>query len=292
MIYLDSLLRLNFYNSLNSRGKKMKKLLLSLTLASLLSAGSYAVYAKERNHGEHERALMASLSLTQQQKEDIKQIRKESKQDLSVYRSEQKQLRENMRSIMQANSWDEVAVTNAIDQQMQLNLQSKLIEAKSKNRVFNQLNPEQQAQFIAAREDKRDRKDDKKHKNSGKKMQRIVKVLELDTEQQAKLTEMMVANKTEKQVNRAQAKIVKAQLTQIIQAKEFDEDAWLAIHADNRQQKLDMGVNKAKARFEMLSVLSAEQREKFEKIMKKAGKRERHQQRSKKHERDHDEASR
>jgi Spy/CpxP family protein refolding chaperone len=53
-----------------------------------------------------------------------------------------------------------------------------------------------------------------------------------------------------------------------------------------------MGVNKAKARFEMLSVLSAEQREKFEKIMKKAGKREWHQQRSKKHERDHDEASR
>lgn len=267
----------------------MKKLLLSLTLASLLSAGSYAVYAKERNHGEHERALMASLSLTQQQKEDIKQIRKESKQDLSVYRSEQQQLRENMRSIMQDSSWDEVAVTNAIDQQMKLNLQSKLIEAKSKNRVFNQLSAEQQAQFIAAREGKRDRKNGKKHKNPGKKMQRIVKALDLNPEQQAKLTEMMVTNKAEKQVNRAQAYIVKAQLTQIIQAKEFDEDAWLAIHASNRQQKLDMAVNKAKARFEMLSVLSPEQREKFENIMKKAEKGKMHQQRGRKHGKDHDE---
>lgn len=269
----------------------MKKLLLSLTLASLLSAGSYAVYAKERNHGEHERALMASLSLTQQQKEDIKQIRKESKQDLSVYRAEQKQLRENMRSIMQASSWDEVAVTNAINEQMKLNLQSKLIEAKSKNKVFNQLSAEQQAQFIAAREDKRDKKDGKKHKSPGKKMQRIVKALDLNAEQQAKLTQMMVTNKTEKQANRAQAKIIKMQLAQIIQAKEFDEDAWLAIHANNRQQKLDMAVNKAKARFEMLSVLSAEQREKFEKIMKKAGKGKMHQQRGRKNRNEHDEES-
>jgi Spy/CpxP family protein refolding chaperone len=270
----------------------MKKLLLSLTLASLLSVGSYAVNAKERNHGEHERALMASLSLTQQQKEDIKQIRKESKQDLSVYRSEQQQLRENMRSITQASSWDEVAVTNAIDQQMKLNLQSKLIQAKSKNRVFNQLNAEQQAQFIAAREDKRGKKDGKKHKNPGKKMQRLVKALDLNAEQQAKLTEMMVTNKAEKQTNRTQANIVKAQLAQIIQAKEFNEGAWLGIHADNRQQKLDMAVNKAKARFEMLSVLSAEQREKFEKIMKKTRKGKMHQQRGRKHGKDHDEESR
>ncbi|MGJ8674883.1 MAG: Spy/CpxP family protein refolding chaperone [Pseudoalteromonas sp.] len=266
----------------------MKKLLLSLTLASLLSAGSYAVYAKERNHGEHERTLMASLSLTQQQKEDIKQIRKESKQDLSVYRSEQQQLRENMRSIMQASSWDEVAVTNAINEQMKLNLQSKLIVAKSKNKVFNQLNAEQQAQFIAARDDKKDRKDGKKHKNPGKKMQRIVKALDLNAEQQAKLTQMMITNKAEQQANRAQAKIVNAQLAQIIQAKEFNEDAWLAIYADNRQQKLDMAVNKAKARFEMLSVLSAEQREKFEKIMKKDRKGKMHQQHGRKHGKDHD----
>ncbi len=269
----------------------MKKLLLSLTLASLLSAGSYAVYSKERNHGDHERAMMANLSLTQQQKEDIKQIRKESKQDLSVYRSEQKQLRENMRSIMQASSWDEVAVTQAIEQQMKLNLQRKLIEAKSKNRVFNQLSAEQQAQFIAARENKRDRKDVKKHKNAGKKMQRIVRALDLNAEQQAKLTEMMITNKAEKQANRAQAKIIKVQLTEIIQAKEFDEDAWLAIHADNRQQKLDMAVNKAKARFEMLSVLSEEQREKFEKIMKKAGKGKMRHQHGRKHGKDHEEES-
>lgn len=269
----------------------MKKLLLSLTLASLLSAGSYAVYSKERNHGDHERAMMANLSLTQQQKEDIKQIRKESKQDLSVYRSEQKQLRENMRSIMQASSWDEVAVTQAIEQQMKLNLQRKLIEAKSKNRVFNQLSAEQQAQFIAARENKRDRKDVKKHKNAGKKMQRIVRALDLNAEQQAKLTEMMITNKAEKQANRAQAKIIKVQLTEIIQAKEFDEDAWLAIHADNRQQKLDMAVNKAKARFEMLSVLSEEQREKFEKIMKKAGKGKMRHQHGRKHGKEHEEES-
>ncbi len=266
----------------------MKKLLLSLTVASLLSAGSYAVYAKERNHDEHEHALMASLSLTQQQKENIKQIRKDSKHNIRGYHSEQELLRENMRAIMQASTWDEVAVTKTIEQQMQLNLQSKLIQAKSKNRVFNQLNADQQAQFIAAREDKKGKKDDEKHKNHGKKMRRLVKVLDLNAEQQAKLTQIMLTNKAEKQANRTQAKIIKAQLDQLIQAKEFDEDAWLEIHADNQQQKLIIAVNKAKARFEMLSVLSAEQREKFEKIMPQDRTGKMRHKRGKKHGQAHD----
>lgn len=265
----------------------MKKLLLSLTLASLLSAGSYAVYSKERNHGDHEQAMVANLSLTQQQKEDIKQIRKESKQDLSIYRSEQQQLRENMRSIMQASTWDEVAITNAIEQQMRLNLQSKLIQAKSKHRVFKQLSAEQQAQFMAGRRDHKDKRENQKHKKPSKKMQHLSKALNLNDEQQAKLTEMMLANKAEKKANRAQHKIVKAQLAQIIQAKEFDEDAWLAIHADNRQQKLDMAVSRARARFEMISVLSVEQREKFKNIMKKARKGKMHHEHSKKHGKSH-----
>lgn len=269
----------------------MKKLLLSLTMASLLGVSSYAVNAHERNHGEHERGLMASLSLTQQQKDDIKQIRKESQQDLSVYRAEQQQLRENMRAIMQASTWDEAAVTNAIEQQMELNLQSKLILAKGKNRVFNQLSTEQQAQFINEREDKKGKKAGKKHKNPEKKIRRIVKTLDLNAEQQAKLTAMMATNKAQKMANRAQKKMLKAQVAQIIQAEEFDEDAWLAIHADTRQQKLDMQVNKAKARFEMLNVLNAEQREKFEKIMKKTKKGRMHREHGKKGRKNHDEES-
>ncbi len=269
----------------------MKKLLLSLTMASLLGVSSYVVNAHERNHGEHERALMASLSLTQQQKDDIKQIRKESQQDLSVYLAEQRQLRENMRAIMQVSIWDEAAVTNAIEQQMKLNLQSKLILAKGRNRVFNQLSTEQQAQFIAEREDKEGKNNGKKHKNPEKKIRRIVKALDLNAEQQAKLTAMMATNKAQKTANRAQKKMLKAQLAQIIQAEEFDEDAWLAIHADNSQQKLEMQVNKSKARFEMLNLLNAEQREKFEKIMKKTKKGRMHREHGKKGRKNHDEAS-
>jgi|GEM_PF-2160712 len=267
----------------------MKKLLLSLTMASLLGVSSYAVNAHERNHGEHERALMASLSLTQEQKDDIKQIRKESQQDLSVYRAEQQQLRKSMREIMQASTWDEAAVTNAIEQQMKLNLQSKLIIAKGKNRVFNQLSTEQQAQFIAEREGKKGKKDGKKHRDPAKKLQRLIKKLDLNAEQQAKLTSMMATNKAQRMAIRAEESSLKAQLAEIVQAKEFDEDAWLAIHANNRRQKLDMAVNKAKARFEMLSVLSAEQREKFEKIMKKGKKGKMHKEHAKKHRNKHEE---
>jgi protein CpxP len=245
----------------------MKKLLLSLTVASLLSTSAFAINAKQKeHHGDHERAMMKSLSLSEQQKEDIKQIRKETMQDLSVYREEKKQFRDSMRAIMESDTWDEARVIAAIEQQMTLSLQSKLIQAKSKNKVFNQLNDEQKAKFIAKSETN---KGNKKAKNPDRKMQRLIKALSLDTEQQAQLSVMMEANKAQRSANKSQIEDVKLALRSIVQASEFDENAWLAVHADNKQQKLDMAVNKAKTRFDMLSVLSTEQRAKFAKIMKK-----------------------
>ena len=264
----------------------MKKLLLSLTIASLLSVSAVAIHAKEKGkHGDHERMMMHSLSLSAQQKEDMKQIHKETKQDLSVYRAERQQNRESIRTLMQSNVWDEAAVRAAIEQQMDLNLKTKLIQAKSKNKIFNQLTSEQQAQFVAKQEENKGKGKgkgkgkDKKRNNPEKKMKRLVKALDLNEEQEAKLSAMMQSNKQERGANKAEFMGLKAQLASIVQAKEFDESAWLAVHAQNKQQKLDMAVSKAKSRFDMLSVLSPEQREKFAKIMKKSMKSKMHKKR-------------
>ena len=249
----------------------MKKLLLSLTVASLLSVSAAAIHAKEKGHGgDHVRMMMHSLSLSAQQKEDMKQIHKETKQDLSVYREEQKQARESMRLVMQSEVWDEAAVTAAIEQQMAINMQTKLIQAKGKNKLFNQLSSEQQAQFIANQTEKKGK--NKKRRNTEKKMKRLVKALDLNAEQESKLTAMMQSNKEQALANKAEFASLKGQIANIIQAQEFDENAWLALHAQNKQQKLDLAVTKAKSRFDMLSVLSPEQRKKFAKIMKKSKK--------------------
>lgn len=259
------------------RGINMKKLLLSLTIASLLSVSAVAINAKEKGQrGDHERMAMHSLSLSAQQKEDMKQIHKEAKQDLSVYRAERQQNRESMRALMQSNVWDEVAVTAAIEQQMDLNLKTKLIQAKSKNKIFNQLTNEQQAQFIANQEEKKGKTKNLKRNNPEKKMKRLAKALELSDEQEAKIAAMMLSNKQQREANKAEFMSMKEQVKRIIQAKEFDESAWLAVHAQNKQQKLDMAVSKAKSRYDMLSVLSPEQKEKFAKIMKKAKKSKMH----------------
>ncbi|MFT5277140.1 MAG: protein CpxP [Glaciecola sp.] len=251
----------------------MKKLLVSLSIASLLSVSSYAINAKERDHhGAQDRMAMKSLNLSAQQKQDIKQIRKETMQDLSVYKGERKQFRESMRDLMVSEIWNEAAVRAAIDEQMTAQLQSKLIKAKSKNKVFNQFNEQQKSQFIAKRWDKEKGKGDRKSKGAEKKVQRLTKVLALSVEQQAQLTAMMETNKTLRQANREQASSLRTQLANIVQAPDFDENTWLAIHSDNKQQKLDMTVTKAKARFDMLSVLNEEQREKFAKVMSKSKK--------------------
>jgi protein CpxP len=82
----------------------MKKLLISLSVASLLSVNAYSINARDRDQrNDNQHSLMASLSLTQQQKEDIKEIHLKTKQDLSIYRAEQKQFRDSMRVLMQSD---------------------------------------------------------------------------------------------------------------------------------------------------------------------------------------------
>jgi protein CpxP len=252
---------------------KMKKLLISLSVASLLSVSTYSVNAHEEDlDNNNRRELMASLSLTQQQKEDIKQIHLQTKQDLGIYRAERKQFRDSMRALMQADIWYEEAVKSEIEQQMELTIQSRLIRAKSKNKVFNQLTEEQQAQFITSRHARESKKGDKKAKKPERKMQRLIKTLDLSSDQQTQLLAMMTNDRAQRATNKEQVRSVKAELASIVHAKQFDDSAWLAVHAQNKQQKLNMAVNKAKSRFDMLSILNPEQRNKFEKIMKKYNK--------------------
>ena len=244
--------------------------------------------------------MMRNLSLTSQQKDDIKQIRKETKQDLSVFAAEQALSRSSMRAIMQAEVWDEDAVRASIEQQMTLNLQRKLIQAKSKNKVFNQLSSEQQTIFIAnddaksakGRAGQGNMKKGKHKRDSSpeKRMQRLAKSLDLNAEQQAQLSKMMQSNMAQRAANQAFAQNDRAQLKSIIQAKEFDESAWLALHEQNKQEKLTMAISKAKSRFDMMSVLNTEQREKFAKIMQKS-KVKKHKNRGKRKNRSDDQES-
>jgi protein CpxP len=81
---------------------------------------------------------------------------------------------------------------------------------------------------------------------------------------------MMTKDKARRATNKEQVENVRAQLTAIIQAEEFDDSAWLALHAQNKQQKREMEVSKIKSRFDILSLLNADQGEKFEKMMKKS----------------------
>lgn len=246
----------------------MKKLLVSLGVASLLSVCTYSIDAHDRNqHRDNKRELMADLFLSQQQKEDIKQIHVETKQDLRIYRAEQKKFRESMRALIQADIWDKMAVTSAIQQQMEVTLQTRLIRAKSENNVFNQLTATQQEQLITGRYA---RKNQQRDRNPERKIQHLVKVLALGSDQQALLMVMMTSEKEHREAYKKEAIVDKAEFASILYAKQFDTRAWLAANAESKQQRLDMALNKAKSRFDILSVLNAQQRKKFNNIMKKS----------------------
>ena len=92
------------------------------------------------------------LSLTDTQKQDIRLVLKQSREDRSASRTDDKALRTELRSIIQSTEWDQAAVESAITQN-QAQLQEKaLIRASNKNQVWNLLTETQQGEFVAQME--------------------------------------------------------------------------------------------------------------------------------------------
>jgi protein CpxP len=262
----------------------MKKLLLSISIAALVSTSALSFAKSNDDMNEHPPRLMKELNLSDQQKADIKQIRDEAKQDASIYKTEVKAFRQSMRALLESGEWDEQQVRNLIEGNENAAKQLKLINAQSKNRVYNALSADQKSLMLQKRaekqaergvnndqEGKKPRKQKRKGKTglAGLKLEKLSKRLDLSEEQQSQVAALIDQAKAQRELDKEDRQANRNTLKSIIQAPEFDESAWTTFYDNTSEGHVERALAKTKLRFDLLSVLNVEQKQKFKAMMKK-----------------------
>jgi protein CpxP len=192
-----------------------------------------------------------------------------------------------MRALLESGEWDEQQVRNLIEGNENAAKQLKLIKAQSKNRVYNALSADQKSLMLQKRaekqaergergvnrdqEGKKPRKQKRKGKTglAGLKLEKLSKRLDLSEEQQAQVAALIDQAKAQRELDKEDRQANRDTLKSIIQAPEFDESAWTTFYDSTSEGHVERALAKTKLRFDLLSVLNIEQKQKFKAMMKK-----------------------
>lgn len=243
--------------------------------------------AKKGHHQKHDgmRQILSELSLTDTQKQDIKQILKQNREDRDVFSADGKSLQTDLRSLVQSSEWDQEAVESAITLRQTLMQEKALQRATSKHQVWNLLTETQQAEFVAqleAHKAKRDAKDSDR-KGKGKRKGKMLKRLNLTDAQLASLEAIKTAEKQSSEAIKTKLQNYKQAEQSLIQSPEFSAETWQALNTEYQSDFVDMALLKTKSKHDIWNVMTPEQQtkmlEKLEKFKnKKKGKKHREQE--------------
>jgi protein CpxP len=106
--------------------------------------------AKKGHYQEHNdmRQIMSELSLTDTQKQDIRQISKQNREDRGLFSSDVQSLKQELSNLVQSSEWDHAAVEIAISQRQAFIQTNALQRATKENQVWNLLTEVQQGEFV------------------------------------------------------------------------------------------------------------------------------------------------
>ena len=242
--------------------------MLALSVATNAVATSGLSFADEPGHerGNKSASMMfAGLDLSAEQKQDIRQILRQSKQDNSVYQGEKKALRAQMQSLMQQSVWDEALATDLATQKATLGMPIELNKAKARNAAFAVLTAQQQSEFIAKQAERAERKAQIKTLN----FERMQERLELSDEQVESLVQIQDAHLKNTAALRDAMKAHKDAERALIFSASFDESAWSALQTEIQPTLIALDVAKSANRFQMMQLLNDKQQAKLKRIMKK-----------------------
>jgi len=253
----------------------MKNLITSVTLAALVVCSPLAL----AKHGMADHGLLGlkQLDLSAEQKRSLKAIMQNSREELALYSEDRQNVKQELLALMALPQWDVETVSAAIQQSIDSEKQSKLIAARTKHLAYQVLSQEQKAELDVYR-DKKNRQSESKNgqkplKNDKKRklnMQKMFAKLDLSEQQKAELATLRAAAKSHMENHKAQHITSRNAENTIIQATTFDQDAWLSLYESNRDIMLEVGLQRAKNKYDSLALLNAEQRLKLAKLMQRS----------------------
>jgi protein CpxP len=274
----------------------VKTTLTPIALCLTLAIATPAM-AQKSHHQQHDgmRQILSELSLTDTQKQDIKQILKQNREDKGLFRIDAKSLQTELRSLVQSTEWDPAAVESAFTQRQALIQEKALQQATNKNLVLNVLTDPQQAEFIAllfARKTefntrKAGREETStKAKRKGKRKHNMLKRLGLTEEQLAAVQMIKTAAKASVEETQAKLKTYKQAERALIHSTDFNTEAWQTLSNEYQSDFLAMAVLKVKTKHDIWNLLTpvqqAEAEEKFKSKKGKHGKKDKNGKKGKK----------
>lgn len=133
----------------------MKKILTVAGLALALTLGGAAVAGGERGHhggghGGHHfmmKRMFSKLDLSEQQQEEVKGIMSAFKTQMQEKKEGRSEFKDQMKALVQSDSFDEAAVRALIESKQASRVDAGVAKARMKNQIWNVLNSEQQAKL-------------------------------------------------------------------------------------------------------------------------------------------------
>ncbi|WP_158966817.1 Spy/CpxP family protein refolding chaperone [Paraglaciecola sp. L3A3] len=258
---------------------KLKTVITPIAVCLSLALSSQVLAKPERGHERHKMAkVFSQLSLTNAQKQDIKQIFKQSRADRQATGPEAQPLRQDIASLVHATEWDQEAVETLLGQQQNEMLEAGLKRAENRHAVLSILTDEQKAQLTAMKEAHKDKGEHKgkrapKGKNKGKSEKRFKRGL--SAEQTAAIESIKSQSKESAEVLKEKLKAFKQAERSLITSAEFDAESWTSLRQEYQHDFLAMSVLQAKTKHDMWNVLTPEQQSKMQRMMKRKHKGER-----------------
>ena len=246
-----------------------KQLITGICLASLFSAtmlASTAAIARPNDQGMTKAPILKQLrqlDLSDEQKATIKQIMRTAKQDKQVYRSEMDAVNDSFQRIKNMPSWDQALVESIVQQK-----QSKLapiqgINAKTRHAIFHVLSAAQQQQ-LNEQAPRANRK-----RKGHRPLLKQIKQLDLSEQQRSAIEQLKQQASTSRASEQERRQAYRENMQAIIQATQFDENAWQNLQENMQSQSAASQVARLKHMYELWQILTPAQQKALERRIKR-----------------------
>lgn len=249
----------------------MKKLLYgAVALAISLSVSAQPMERDGR--GAPFMKLLKQLELSEQQKQEVKQILQAGRDDHRLFRADRRDAKQSMRAIIQADSWDQDAALLVINENADLHQQARLNRALTRHQIWLLLDEAQQQQLSQMSNESGDRKARAKQRREGM-WQRVSEKLELSEQQLSEIEAIRAQRRDESEAFKTLAKAHREAEKALIRTDTFDQQAWLTLYEQHQDAATTQALSMAYSRHQMAQVLTEEQRQSLEEMTHKVRKR-------------------
>ncbi|MFC4700929.1 Spy/CpxP family protein refolding chaperone [Glaciecola siphonariae] len=255
----------------------MKRTILLTALAISLASANASLATAAPGHNGHKgqiskARIFAGLDLSDIQKQDIREIMRQVKQDNAVYAADIEALKAQMEALFNLETFDAALAQDLVRLRTEQAINIELNIATAKHQAWSLLNDEQKAEFAA----KQEKRAEKERQRKALDFERLQKRLNLTDEQSQAISDIQEQHRDATAELAQTLKASKDAEKALVYSNQFSEEAWLTIAQASQSAAIEFGVAKTQSRFDMLQVLDDEQRAKFKKIVDREQSRKKH----------------